>query len=340
MQVLNEIALEGISRASIAGETKFNSPIMTSNQDHLRFFRSHHNSPGELARMGTMVRPSGTSLMLPYDQFIEHDNRHVDPNPLAADPDYICELAVDGGYNAVAIHYGLAKRFWGKKWAGKLPLLLKINGKTSIPSQARALSVHTSFVEDAVRLGASAIGYTMYYGSPRQDEDLPQLAWVRKECDRYGMPLIVWAYPRGEAIDAKGGKECTYAIESATRMATEMGATVIKANLPVAAKEDFFENSSVPEYYRKVEKELQSMPAKEQKWERARRVVEAAQGTPVLFSGGSKIGDEDLIDNAQACVDAGCFGFIFGRNMWKREKTAALEMTKRFQDMLDAGPKN
>jgi len=281
-----------------------------------------------------MTRKSGTSLILPYDQFIEHDNRHVEPNPAAANPDYICKLAEAGGYNAVAVHYGLAKRYWSKL-QGSVPLLLKLNGKTSFPDQSEPLSVHTSWVEDAVRLGAAGVGYTMYYGSPRQTEDLPQLATVREECDRYGMPLVVWAYPRGVAVVAKGGADCSYAIESAVRMAVEMGATVIKANLPVATKVDFFDNSSVPEYYRKVEKELQGMDAKAQKWERAKRVVDAAQGIPVLFSGGSQIGDEDLIENAEACIDAGCYGFIFGRNMWKRDFDEAIEMTSKFQDMLD-----
>ncbi len=306
-----------------------------ASNDPLRFFRKQFYTPGELSRLSNIVRDSGTTLILPYDQFVEHDNRHAEADSDAANPDYICELAVDGGYNAIAVHYGVSKRFWAK-WAGKVPLILKLNGKTSIPSQAQALSVHTSYVEDAVQLGAVAVGYTMYYGSPRQDVDLPQLATVRKACDRYGLPLIVWAYPRGEAIDGKGGPDSSYAIESATRMAMEMGATVIKANLPVAGgQENYLENEKIPEFYRNIEKDLQELSAKEQKWERARRVVEAAQGTPVLFSGGSKIGEEDLMENAQACVDAGCFGFIFGRNMWKREKGEAVEMTKKFQVMLD-----
>lgn len=301
----------------------------------MRFFSKHYYSPGELARVRQMVRPSGTSLILPYDQFIEHDNRHMDPNPLAADPDYICNLAHEGGYNAVALHYGLAKRYW-TKLKGSVPLLLKINGKTSFPDQSQPLSVHTSFIEDGVRIGATSIGYTLYYGSPRQDEDLPQLAAVREECDRFGLPLVVWAYPRGEAVDAKGGKECSYAIESAVRMAAEMGATIIKANLPVEAEGDFVNNSKVPDYYRKVEKELLALPEWEQKVERARRVVAAAQGIPVLFSGGVERDDKDLEENSKACVEAGCFGFIFGRNIWKREKDQALMWTKRFQEMLDS----
>ena len=305
----------------------------------MRFFKNQYYSPGELARLRQIVRKSGTSLILPYDQFIEHDNRHADPNPEAANPHYICKLAEAGGYNAVTVHYGLAKRYWSKL-AGSVPLLLKINGKTSIPDQSMPLSVGTSFVEDAVRMGAMGIGYTMYYGSPRQDEDFQYLAEVRAECDRYGMPLVIWAYPRGVDVEAKGGKDCSYLIESAVRMAVEIGASVIKANLPVTTKvEDYFENKGVPEFYKKVEKDLQALPAKEQKWERARRVVEAAQGVPILFSGGSEIGDDDLMENAQACLDAGCFGFIFGRNMWKREWNHALEVTKKFQDMLDSTAK-
>ncbi len=311
-------------------ETTFSS----NSQLAMRFFEGKNYSTGELARLRQMVRDSGTSLILPYDQFIEHDNRHMDPNPKAANPDYICKLAEEGGYNAIAIHYGLAKRYWAKL-AGSVPLLLKINGKTSVPDQSKPLSVLTACVEDSVRLGAVAVGYTMYYGSPRQDEDFYQLASVREECDRYGLPLIVWAYPRGEAVDAKGGKDCSYLIESAVRMATEMGASVIKANMPVTAKDDFIKNENVPEYYRNLEKELQSLSPKEQKWERAARVVKASQGVPVLFSGGSQIGDDDLMENAQACIDAGCFGFIFGRNMWKREWNQSLELTKKFQELLD-----
>ncbi|MFA5821247.1 MAG: fructose-bisphosphate aldolase [Candidatus Gracilibacteria bacterium] len=299
----------------------------------MRFFGRTRYSIGELARLRQIVRPSGHTMILPYDQFIEHDNRHIEAESDAGNPHYICELAQEGGYNAVAIHYGLAKRYW-TTLMGRIPLLLKINGKTSIPS-GEPLSVLTGSVEDAVRMGAVAVGYTMYYGSSRQDEDIPQLAKVRQECDRYGMPLVVWAYPRGSAVDAKGGKDCSYMVESAARMATEMGASVIKINLPKAAKPDFFENSGVPEYYRKLEKELQALPAKEQLSERAKRAVAAAQGTPVLFSGGEQINDDDLIENTKACIDAGCFGFIFGRNMWKRKKEDALKLTRMFQEMID-----
>jgi len=169
----------------------------------LSFFQKAYFSKEELANVSKFVRPSGRCLMLPYDQFIEHDCRHLDAESDSGNPDYIMQLGVEGGYNAVAVHYGLAKRFW-QKYKNKIPLILKISGKTSIPPANKPLSLHTSFVADAVDIGAAGVGYTMYYGSLRQDEDLPQLARIRRECEQAGLPLIVWAYPRGEAIDAKG----------------------------------------------------------------------------------------------------------------------------------------
>ncbi len=300
----------------------------------LRFFKTASFTKEELAKVSKFVRDSGTSLILPYDQFVEHDCRHLKAESDAGNPHYIMKLGVEGGYNAVAIHYGLAKRYW-TQYKDKIPLILKINGKTSIPSQEEPLSVHTSFVEDAAALGAVGVGYTMYYGSPRQDEDLPQLAMVRKECEKYGLPLIVWAYPRGSAIEAKGGKDTNYAIESAVRMATEMGATIIKANIPVPAAKDFLNNNEVPSYYRDVEVKLQSLNPTEAKKERIKRVVAASQGIPVLFSGGSEVSDQDLLDNAKYCIQSGCFGFIFGRNMWKRPKEKALDITKQLLALLD-----
>ncbi len=303
-------------------------------QDRLRFFRQARLGPGEIARVRPLTRDNGTSIILPYDQFIEHDCRHFEAESDAGNPDYIMELGTDLGFNAVAVHYGIARRYWTKT-EGRIPLIVKVNGKTSIPSDAQALSTATSFVEDAVRIGATGIGYTLYYGSPRQDEDLPQLAAVRRECERYGLPLIVWAYPRGEAIDAKGGKETSYALESAARLAMEMGATVVKSNLPKAAKPDFLKNEKVPKYYRELEEQLQKMDPAAQATERARRVVKASTGIPVLFSGGEGTSAETVVMNATACVNGGCFGFIIGRNMWKRTKPEARKIVDQLTALLD-----
>jgi class I fructose-bisphosphate aldolase len=304
-----------------------------NNGDVLKHFRSCSFSTGELARARQIVDDHGKSLILPYDQFIEHDNRHVKAESDAGNPHYIMELAREGRYTGVAVHYGVSARYW-PVLEGSVPVIVKINGKTSIPSQAQPLSVHTSYVADAVKVGAVAVGYTMYYGSPRQDVDLPQLATVRQECERYGLPLIVWAYPRGEAMEKKGGIESSYALESAARMAMEMGATIVKSNVPKEGGKDYLENKEIPSYYRELERELQSMPKERALQMRADRVVKATQGIPVLFSGGSEIDDADLLHRAELCVKAGALGFIFGRNMWKREKSKALEITEKLRSLL------
>ena len=113
-------------------------------------------------------------------------------------------------------------------YAGQVPLLLKLNSKTDIPPADEALSPCNASVEDAVRLGADAVGYTLYVGSPRQEEDFMQVRQVRQDCDRFGMPLVIWAYPRGRDIETKGGRDSFFAIDYAARVAMEMGADVVQ----------------------------------------------------------------------------------------------------------------
>src|SRR5512138_787087 len=174
---------------------------------------------------------NGTAIFLPYDQGLERGPRDFFANPAASDPRYIVRLAVEGGFNGIAIQIGLAEKFYWD-FAGEVPLILKLNGKTDIPPDADALSpVHAS-VADAVRLGADAVGYTLYVGTPAAERDFAQLAQVRTDAHELGMPLIVWAYPRGSAIQAKGGKDSFYAVDYAARTASELGADVVKVNFP------------------------------------------------------------------------------------------------------------
>ena len=146
---------------------------------------------------------NGTLMMLPIDQGLEHGPIDFFDNPEAIDTDWIYRLAVEGNFSGIALHIGLAEKYQ-QKYAGRVPLLLKVNGKTNIPPDDDAFSPMTSSVEDAVRLGADAVGYTLYVGSPAQDLDIAQCNEVRRECDRYGMPLVMWAYPRGVGGQSQG----------------------------------------------------------------------------------------------------------------------------------------
>jgi len=275
-------------------------------------------SPGKRARLHHLLYEhgpgGGTLLILPIDQGLEHGPVDFFVNPAALDPQYQYELARDGNFSAIALHIGLAEKYH-HEFAGEVPLILKINGKTGIPPDNQAFSGLTGTVEDAVRLGADAVGYTVYVGSPAQDRDFAQLSQVRAEADRFGMPLIVWAYPRGEAVAKKGGRDSLYAIDYAARVALELGADVVKVNYPVASEKD----ADSPAPY----STLHLSPD-----DAFRKVVQSAGRALVLVSGGEKVGDEDLLKKVRSSMDAGATGIIFGRNLWQRPREEALRMTR------------
>jgi class I fructose-bisphosphate aldolase len=224
---------------------------------------------------------NGTALLLPYDQGLEHGPRDFLANPPASDAGYVIKLALEGGSNGIVLQIGLAEKFYWD-YAGELPLVLKLNGKTGIPSAAGPLSPVNADVEDAVRLGADAVAYTLYVGSPSQEDDFAQYLRVRQDAQHLGMPLIVWAYPRGEAIEAKGGKDSSYAVDYAARTASELGADVIKVNLPHPEKQ-----AGVPSAYRSGYTAQQAIDA----------VVKSANRTLLLVSGDERAGDEIMPNN-------------------------------------------
>lgn len=267
---------------------------------------------------------NGTALFLPYDQGLEHGPRDFFANPNSSDPQYIIRLALEGGFNGIAIQIGLAEKFFWD-FAGEIPLILKLNGKTDIPSDARALSPSHASVEEAVHLGADAVGYTLYVGSPAQDQDFAQLREIRTDAKKYGMPLIVWAYPRGEAIEAKGGNSSFYAVDYAARVASELGADVVKVNFPH------------PDLRTNVKKEYDQDFTTQ---EAINSVVGSANRTLVLVSGGEKAGDEVMLQKARESMEAGATGLIFGRNVWQRDHDASLKFVNSLREILEKYPSN
>jgi class I fructose-bisphosphate aldolase len=265
---------------------------------------------------------NGTAMFLPYDQGLEHGPRDFFANPAASSPRYVIDLALEGGFNGVVLQIGLAEKFYWE-YAGEIPLVLKLNGKTEIPSDASALSPLNATVEEAVRLGADAVGYTLYVGTPAQEADFEQYRKVRADAARLGMPLIVWAYPRGSAIEAKGGKDSFYAVDYAARTASELGADVVKLNFPHPEK-----NLEVPGAYTGDFTSQQAIDA----------VVRSANRSLVLISGGSKAGDDAMLEKARESMEAGATGLIFGRNVWQREHDESLRFASALRTILEKHP--
>ncbi len=270
-------------------------------------------------RLQGLFQTYGKTIILPYDQGLEHGPRDFFSSKFAEDPLHIIDIAKKGHYNAVVLHVGNARRYF-KHMYNQVPLVLKVNGKTEIPSDEEPLSPITATIDEALQLSAIAVGYTLYIGSPRQDEDIEQFTYVREEAHRAGLPVIVWSYPRGREIEAKGGKNSLYAVEYAARVAAELGADMIKVNVPSLKK-----NAAVPAPYRDFDTDL---------LDAIKRVISTTGGVPVIFAGGEMVSDEDLLEKASLCIRAGGSGFIFGRNIWQRPLDKALDITRRLKETI------
>ena len=146
---------------------------------------------------------------------------------------------------------------------------------------------------------------------------------MRQDCDRFGMPLVIWAYPRGGALDAKGGQSTFYAIDYAARMAMEMGADVVKLNMP---KIDPEKDKPTPAPYNEMEVSQEEAIRQGS--------VESAGRALVVLSGGSKIGDEKVLEQTRFVMQAGGSGVIYGRNVWQREWSEALGMIEQIKESL------
>jgi class I fructose-bisphosphate aldolase len=267
---------------------------------------------------------NGTLVVLPLDQGLEHGPTDFFPNPAALDTDFQFRLAAEGRFSAIALGVGLAEKYM-RDYAGRVPLVLKLNGKTNIPDDAEAVSPVFASIEDAVRLGADAVGYTVYVGSPRQDVEIREYGTIRQECERFGMPLVVWAYPRGRDVEAKGGRGTLFAQDYAARVAEELGADVVKLHEPAE------DPGASPEPYRSL---------RESASERLRRVVRSAGKVMVLFSGGEKQDDDAaVLRKVKLYMECGATGVMFGRNMWLRDFDRALALTRRVHAIMHRFPR-
>jgi len=269
---------------------------------------------------------NGKMMFLPVDQGMEHGPRDFFPNPASADLEFQLTLALEADYSGIVCHIGLAEKHL-RRYAGRVPLVLKINGKTSIPPDDLPFSPLDASVEDAIRLGADAVGYTLYVGSPMEADDITQFTEVRQECRRYGIPLIMWAYPRGPYVETRGGGRDSLAmVDHAARMANELGATLAKVNLPVSPKDGSYDSQSPFKAYNTF-KDISEEEA-------LRMVIQSAGRTGVLLSGGSKLSDEDLFQKVRLSLEAGVDGLIFGRNMWQRRYEDALKLSREIIEII------
>lgn len=273
-----------------------------------------------LARLLNHGRLAGTGklVILPVDQGFEHGPaRSFASNPPAYDPRYHFELAIEAGCNAYAAPLGFLAA-GARDYAGDIPLILKVNDDDSLLAQNDPDQALTASVGDALRLGCSAIGFTIYPGSVHQLQMYGQLRACAEEAKRHGLAVIVWAYPRGSGL-SKAGETAIDVIGYAVQIAAQLGAHIIKVKLPTA----HIEQDEARKVY-----EAQHIPISTPA-ERVRHVIDCAFAGRriVIFSGGAAIFDDDqLLAEIRAIHAGGGFGSILGRNSFQRSKPDALKM--------------
>jgi fructose-bisphosphate aldolase, class I len=271
-----------------------------------------------LARMLNHGRLGGTGKMviLPVDQGFEHGPaRSFAPNPAGYDPRYHFQLAIEAGCNAYAAPLGFIEA-GVDDYAGDIPLILKVNNHDILNDEKDPISAVTSGVEDALRLGCSAVGFTIYPGSSERNQMYEELREIALEAKASGLAVVVWSYPRGSSL-SKDGETAVDVVAYAAQIAAQLGADIIKVKLP----SEHIELAAAQKIYQQYEIPIATLA------DRVQHVVQSSFNGRriVIFSGGAAVGDDEFFTEARAIRDGGGFGSIIGRNSFQRSKADALK---------------
>jgi class I fructose-bisphosphate aldolase len=282
---------------------------------------------GNLCRILMQGRLGGTGkvIILPVDQGFEHGPaRSFAPNPAAYDPHYHYQLAVDAGLNAYAAPLGMIET-GADAFAGQMPTILKVNSSNSlVPGSAPYDQAITGSVDDALRLGCAAIGFTIYPGSSEALDMFEEISSMREEAAAKGLATVIWSYPRGEDL-SKAGETAIDVGAYAAQIAALLGAHIIKIKLST----DHLEQAEAKKVYEKYGIDIGDQAA------RVRHCMQAAFAGRriVVFSGGAAKGEDAVYDDARAIRDGGGNGSIIGRNTFQRSREDAMAMLDKLVDI-------
>jgi class I fructose-bisphosphate aldolase len=237
----------------------------------------------------------GKALFLAYDQGLEHGPS--DFNDKNVDPKYIIDIARKGKYTGIIFQKGIAEKYNKEIKKSKVPLIVKLNGKTNL-FKGEPIARQLCTVKEAVKLGASAVGYTIYLGSDYEDEMMSEFENIQREAHAKNLPVIAWIYPRGKSVKGKSKKEL---MSYSARTGLEIGADIAKIQC--------------------------AGNIKDLKW-----AVESAGKTKVVIAGGIKKEEKKFLSQTREIMDAGCTGLAIGRNVWQNKKP--LEITKRISRII------
>lgn len=287
------------------------------------------DNPGTLTNLAKLMntgRLAGTGkfVILPVDQGFEHGPiRSFQPNPGGFDPDYHYELALEAGCNGYAAPLGALEAVAGK-FAGEVPLILKLNNSDSMYKDGDPIPAVTGTVEDALRLGCSAIGFTMYPGSANWKMMYEEIRELILEAKSVGLPTVIWAYPRGSGI-SKEGETAVDIVAYSAHVAAQLGAHIIKVKPPTAHVEMAANKKLIEQHGIKIDTMA----------DRVRYVMQSAFDGKriVIFSGGEAKGTDAVLEEIRGIRDGGGMGSIVGRNAFQRPKAESIQLLHTIMDI-------
>lgn len=271
---------------------------------------------------------TGKLIILPVDQGFEHGpDRSFLVNEPAYDPHYHFELAIEAGLSAYAAPLGMIE-CGADRFAGQIPTILKVNSSNSLlPGGMANDQAITASVDDALRLGCAAIGFTVYPGSSQSMEMFEEIAEIRAEASARGLATVIWSYPRGEDLAGKAQTALDVSAYAA-HIAALLGAHIIKIKLP--------------EFTLHIPETKEKLGGRTDLQDRSRRVAHCMKAAfngrrIVVFSGGSAKTSDEVFDDARAIRDGGGHGSIIGRNTFQRPRADALKMLRKLVDIYRNG---
>jgi class I fructose-bisphosphate aldolase len=279
-----------------------------------------------LARIMNHGRLAGTGkfVILPVDQGFEHGPaRSFAPNPPGYDPRYHFELAVDSGCNAYAAPLGFI-RAGAVEFAGAIPTILKVNNSDVLAQSEDPCPAITASVQDALELGCSAIGFTIYPGSSFRNEMYQQIREISEEARAVGLPTVIWSYPRGSGL-SKDGETAIDVVAYGAHIACQLGAHIVKVKPPGAK----IEQAEAKKAYDKAGIKVDTLA------DRIRHVVQSSFNGRriVIFSGGAAKGEAEILEETRQIHAGGGFGSIMGRNSFQRTKSDGMALLQKVMDI-------
>jgi class I fructose-bisphosphate aldolase len=280
------------------------------------------DNPGTLTNLARILQHgrlggTGRLVILPVDQGFEHGPaRSFAPNPAGYDPRYHFSLALEAGCNAYAAPLGFIEA-GVREFAGQIPLILKMNNKDSLLEEKDPTQAWTGSVQDALRLGCCAVGFTIYPGSSERFAMYERIRELGEEAKENGLAVVIWSYPRGSGLD-KNAETAIDVCGYAAQIAAQLGAHIIKVKLPTS----HIAQDAARKVYDKEKIPIESLP------DRVKHVVQCAFAGRriVIFSGGPAESDDKILAEVRAIRDGGGFGSIIGRNSFQRKKADALRL--------------